>query len=150
MSRFQSALRFAVLPDTRQHKRLSVHSTFQSALRFAVLPDWFGLQMGGRGLVSIRFKVRGASRRILVWAKDHLEEFQSALRFAVLPDDRKETQGTRNLRFQSALRFAVLPDTRRAIMGDILLHLFQSALRFAVLPDSIPEVSPARRRFNPL
>ena len=58
---FQSALRFAVLPDTKRSKYSFRGSQFQSALRFAVLPNPHGYQRI-LGQVSIRFKVRGASK----------------------------------------------------------------------------------------
>ena len=86
--------------------------------------------------VSIRFKVRGASRRHRgAFGNKFTKWFQSALRFAVLPDDAKLLKKLNACKFQSALRFAVLPDKSifKAIPAGLL---FQSALRFAVLPDS--------------
>ena len=68
---------------------------FQSVLRFAVLPDpGVGRNVpGGLPEVSIRFKVRGASRRSAAWIGIVLGGvFQSALRFAVLPDPLVEAQ----------------------------------------------------------
>ena len=61
---------------------------FQSALRFAVLPDLAAIAVTAghrRDDVSIRFKVRGASRHAYVARACVEGEFQSALRFAVLP-----------------------------------------------------------------
>ena len=61
---FQSASRFAVLPDWKFVKQSQLKAMFQSASRFAVLPD--------EGAVP---------RSTWIWSR-----FQSASRFAVLPD----------------------------------------------------------------
>ena len=59
---------------------------FQSALRFAVLPDSL-TALKKQPNVSIRFKVRGASRPHFHRKPNGITPFQSALRFAVLPDE---------------------------------------------------------------
>ena len=86
-------------------------SLFQSALRFAVVPDPPPTTpLEGTQPVSIRFEVRGGSRpeqRSCQAAR--VGKFQSALRFAVVPDLRNALD-TRVKKFQSALRFAVVPD----------------------------------------
>ena len=65
--------------------------------------------MGTLFIVSIRFKVRGASRLERRALLANRVMFQSALRFAVLPD-RAIIENLTQMGFQSALRFAVLPD----------------------------------------
>ena len=84
---FQSALRFAVLPDSTLPEWAG-YVGFQSALRFAVLPD------------DYEYACRHGAPK----------EFQSALRFAVLPDNAPAKLAAQARLFQSALRFAVLPD----------------------------------------
>ena len=68
--------------------------------------------MAKTNIVSIRFKVRGASRHKL-YDVTEASPFQSALRFAVLPDTIVTHVAAWVMGFQSALRFAVLPDRRR-------------------------------------
>ena len=136
-SGFQSALRFAVLPDSptptpgREDAGVSIRFKVRGASRHV----WNGSSWILHR-VSIRFKVRGASRP----RKGSSCEKKTAgvsIRFKVRGASRRETPkrlGNR-LKFQSALRFAVLPD------GAPPVHWrgkeFQSALRFAVLPDMI-------------
>ena len=109
---------------------------FQSALRFAVVPDG-GVGIGAQAAeVSIRFEVRGGSRPVVKFIGSYDDEsFQSALRFAVVPDI-TATLWVVAVAFQSALRFAVVPDSGQSISP--LWLRFQSALRFAVVPDPTP------------
>ena len=129
-----------MLPDGWNINLRWREQTFQSALRFAVLPDRGESTLEGLWeLVSIRFKVRGASRlgRSIQRTCRRLTKFQSALRFAVLPDNSWHGKRESRLPFQSALRFAVLPDAQMVIIRA-REEGFQSALRFAVLPDPTP------------
>ena len=85
-SRFQSALRFAVVSDTAYWENGKIHM-FQSALRFAVVSDP---------------SVRASLLTVM---------FQSALRFAVVSDPR--TAGRRVLGGVVSIRFKVRGGFRR-------------------------------------
>ena len=58
---FQSALRFAVVSDPSVRASL-LNVMFQSALRFAVVSDALCLRCGALAAVSIHFEVRGGFR----------------------------------------------------------------------------------------
>ena len=82
----QSALRFAVVPDTLGMQALCPHG---------LVSILFEVRGGSRHeiegveyvwTVSIRFKVRGGFRRVLLYITTVATQFQSALRFAVVPD----------------------------------------------------------------
>ena len=117
-------------------------SLFQSALRFAVVPDPPPTTpLEGTQPVSIRFEVRGGSRQescLEPFGRQY--RFQSALRFAVVPDMHVTTScgGYSVGVFQSALRFAVVPDDPDLVTVAFIELVFQSALRFAVVPDPTP------------
>ena len=112
----------------------------QSALRFAVVSDRRHRGEHPGGVVSIRFKVHGASRPSTMPRSscetnacfnplrgsryfqtfrhsgcpgcEYCNKFQSASRFAVLPDLVME-RSRNDQKFQSASRFAVLPDLKK-------------------------------------
>ena len=100
-----------MLPDVL-HKRSSLVQD-RVSIRFKVRG---ASRLGGsprrtETRVSIRFKVRGASRRATLFEDWPVAlVFQSALRFAVLPDGLWISEKRVTFVFQSALRFAVLPD----------------------------------------
>ena len=84
------SIRFEVRGGSRRTRSTggSGRSKFQSALRFAVVPDFLTpIGVTVPIIVSIRFEVRGGSRRYYpVPQQGLILAFQSALRFAVVPD----------------------------------------------------------------
>jgi len=136
---------------------------FQSVLRFAVLPDrWLPTwELASAHQVSIRFKVRGASRRVDRKKIRQGEECVS-IRFKVRGASRlhrllsrkggagvsirfKVRGASRLGKYALAIWFAEAVSIRFKVRGASrryqLFHArarreFQSALRFAVLPDT--------------
>ena len=150
-----------MLPDVACGRPLMGSSTsFQSASRFAVLPDpHILLSEGGVSSVSIRFEVRGAPRqRHRAWART-ARPFQSASRFAVLPDRhhvhslrgdcvsiRFEVRGASRLEVRKAvaakgdvsIRFEVRGASRRGGSPSFDLDLVEVSIRFEVRGASRP------------
>ena len=116
-------------PHHSKNNCVSIRFKVRGASRRPLIWVWVGV------IVSIRFKVRGASRLASIVMGIVTTMFQSALRFAVLPDlPMARTERPRPV----SIRFKVRGASRRGWMKEVAGQQgFQSALRFAVLPDGV-------------